>query len=120
MDEALKRESVRRWLSAFTEAMGAEAVPDRTRRRVLNRVMFGNPDGVDAEVIELCRRDDERRARFEGGFMAAPPEIRQLRAGDPLMVDGEVYRVTRVLTDDSVHFRAQVRPDTEEANDAQC
>jgi len=30
------------------------------------------------------------------------------------MVDGEVYRVSRVLTDDGVHFRAQVRPNNEE------
>lgn len=102
-------------VQAVHEAMEAEAVPDTTLRRVVNRVLFGHPDGDDAEVIELCRRDDERRALFEGNFMAAPPEIQQLRAGDPLLVDGGVYRVDRVLADDSTQFRAQVRPDREES-----
>ncbi len=45
MAEASELESVRRWITAFTEAMEAEAVPGRTRQRVLNRVMFGTPDG---------------------------------------------------------------------------
>lgn len=53
MDEALKHESARRWLTAFTEAMEAEAVPDRTRQRVLNRVMFGNPDGDERARVKL-------------------------------------------------------------------
>ena len=53
MDEALKHESVRRWITAFTEAMEAEAVPDRTRRRVLNRVLLGNPDGDERERFKL-------------------------------------------------------------------
>lgn len=52
MDDVVKHESARLtrlWLNAFTAAMEVESVPDETRRRILNRVLFGNPDGF-AEV----------------------------------------------------------------------
>jgi hypothetical protein len=53
VDEAFKHETARRWLTAFTEAMKAEAVPDRTRQRILNRLMFGNPDGDERARVKL-------------------------------------------------------------------
>ncbi len=45
MDEALKLEAARRWLTVFTEAMNTEGVPGKTQRRVLNRLLFGDPRG---------------------------------------------------------------------------
>lgn len=73
MDEALKHESVRRWITAFTEAMQSEDVPDETRRRVLNRVLFGNPDGdvfakasLDVEVA-VANMDPETLLGFRKG-----------------------------------------------------
>lgn len=51
MDEASKLQTARRWLTAFTDAMKAEAVPDDTRRRIVNRVLFGNPDGDECAKL---------------------------------------------------------------------
>lgn len=36
---------VKAWLKVFDELTQAEEIPDATRRRVLNRFLFGHPDG---------------------------------------------------------------------------
>lgn len=43
-------------LTSVERAMVEEGVPDRIRERVRNRVIYGNPDGIDARV-EVRRVD---------------------------------------------------------------
>jgi len=50
--------AAKRWLTALTEAMEAEAVPGDTRRRIVNRVLFGDPDG---DVFEKASLEVEAR-----------------------------------------------------------
>jgi hypothetical protein len=124
--------ALRSMFRAFDGAMKDEQVPPGARRRVLNRLMFGNPDGDVNATVELPDPASVRAALESAGegmgrlldlgaeaFQKARcdvalPNVASLKAGDPLMVDGDVYRISRVLTDDGLHFRAQVRPETEE------
>jgi len=36
---------IKAWLKVFDQLMQAEEIPEGTRRRVLNRFLFGDPDG---------------------------------------------------------------------------
>lgn len=112
MDEAFKHETARRWLTAFTEAMEAEAVPDRTRRRVLNRVMFGNPDGDEQarfrlepwqQQAELMRRAMEDTGRGLTQILNAAGfeqlEVRWADHAEETMVDENPRFVLRAFTD---------------------
>ena len=156
MDEALKHAAehsdlaaVKAWLTLFDQLMQAERIPGDTRRRVLNRCLFGDPRGdvfakVSLDVEAAVAAMDPETLGFrigewitsaeEAGWGPVPekvtvdlpattsrcdvlmPDARSLRAGDPLMVDDKVYRVSQVLVDDNTEFRAQVRPDTEETD----
>lgn len=112
MDEALRHESARRWIAAFTEAMEAEAVPGGTRRRVLNRVLFGNPDGDEQERLALGpfkqQAESIRRALEDTGrgltriLNAAGFEHLEIRWSDhaeEIAVDENPRFVLRAFTD---------------------
>lgn len=145
MDEALKHAAehsdlaaVKAWLTLFDQLMQAEQIPGETRRRVLNRFLFGDPRGdvfakvsldVEAAVAAMdpetlgFRSGEWITSAEEVGWGPVPdkvtvelPGVRSLKAGDPFMVDGETYRVSQVIADDSTQFRAQVRPDREESS----
>lgn len=58
--------ALRDMFAAFDQAMATEQVPTSVRKRVMNQLMFGNPHGDDAEVVELLDRDEARRHLFEG------------------------------------------------------
>lgn len=58
--------ALRDTFAAFDQAMTTEQVPPSVRKRVMNQLMFGNPHGDDAEVVELLERDEARRHLFEG------------------------------------------------------
>jgi len=60
VDEVLKHATehagiaeVKAWLKVFDQLMQAEQIPDVTRRRVLSRFLFGDPDGDVFEKASL-------------------------------------------------------------------
>ena len=46
-----KLDMLRNVSAAFDEAMKDEQIPPRTRQRVLNRFLFGNPDGDEQATL---------------------------------------------------------------------
>jgi len=48
MTELERLALVRRTVEAFTSAMATEGIDARSAERVVNRVMHGHPDGIDA------------------------------------------------------------------------
>lgn len=63
--------------AVFDEAMTSEQVPPSTRRRVINQLMFGNPDGDSCAKASL---------EVEAGVAAMDPEkLRRFREGDWVM-----------------------------------
>lgn len=76
MDEALKRAAeqigivdvdslelakAKAWLTAFERAMESEQVPEHTRRRVVNCLVWGHPDGDTLKAREEMARWDMAR-----------------------------------------------------------
>ncbi len=63
------------FIQGTEEAMEAEAIPERTRQRVVNRLLYGHPDGARAridldEMAAACMRlpEAQRRALREGDW----------------------------------------------------
>jgi hypothetical protein len=80
VDEALKHAAehsdlaaVKAWLTLFDQLMQAERIPGETRRRVLNRCLFGDPRG---DVFAKASLD------VEAAVAAMDPETLGFRSGE--------------------------------------
>jgi hypothetical protein len=58
-------------VNAAERAMGLEGVPEHTRRRVINRLVYGHPDGARARVeVEQARLRVQIDQQLEQGTEA--------------------------------------------------